>query len=461
MTAMTAMTAIAATAFSLLVSTPAAADNCATKCETSCGTCCSEWTVRGVCASGRTAEEGTYDSMATAKAAADNANLASRAPSSCASERATWAPFCSPDKRIPASQDTPSTTRAIKVRGRLHAESRTLDTAEQSLSRFATERILTAKAQKDVGAANDAVRALRQELAVTKQQAAIATHHDQADTELATMEERSGQLDTRVNAVSSQVRAILEDPTAIDAAAEAKAKRAAELEAAAAAQAAERERQRAEAARAEQARKDERARAAAEAQERAQKAAELAKADAAERARKSAEAADQARAAADARRAAEVDRGRQAIELAAATKLAEETRRKDEADRKRAQEEAAKRAAVVASAADTDAKFTKEHEKAAGQLTTNIDDCAAMIAQMTMLELQPKALPATKAQAGQTKLALQNQKDKLRMQLVKVRGLRDRQPRDVALQELHQAQRESDALVAETAALLAKAKGLH
>lgn len=457
----TAVAIIAAAFMVSFASAPARADNCSATCETSCAVCCSEWTLLAVCDGGRTEEEGSFDSIGAARTAADAATTGRRAPMACGSVRATWSAHCAADKRIHASYDTPATARAIDARGRAHKQLRSLDAAEQSLRRLATDRILTAKGQKDVAAANDAARALRQDLVLARQQAAMAIPRDKPDAELAALDEREGQLDTKASAVTAQIRAVVEDPAVIDVAAEAKAKRIAEQEAAAAAQAAERDRQRAEATRAEEARKQERAKAIADAQERQRNAADLARADAAERARKAAEATEQARSAAEAKRVEEADRARQAVALAAAAKLAEDTRRKDEAERKRQQEEQARRAALASSAADAEGKFSKEHEKAMTQLTTSVDDCSAMIAQMTMLELQPNVLPTVKTQAGLTKVALQNQKDKLRLHLVKVRALKDRQPRDTALQELHQAERESENLTGEASALLAKAKALH
>lgn len=211
----------------------ASGQTCPSACDASCLTCCRRWKVRATCPSGAPVSEGAYRSFDEAQRAADERSSCAKGDAACEQRRAvceggrtaTFSPSCDDDDRIAPPRETESSRVLANATRLLTGASTEVATAEKELSAFGQTRILRDKSIPRFVEAVDKVRAARQRLDVVIVENGRFLAADTSVPNARAHDERASATVQFVASAVSAARAVLDDPSMLDLAAEERERR--------------------------------------------------------------------------------------------------------------------------------------------------------------------------------------------------------------------------------------------
>jgi colicin import membrane protein len=212
----------------------ARAQSCPSSCDLACQTCCSQWKLRATCAGGDSSDDAAvFASFDEAQRAADARKQCAPGDAACEKARtvcsgatapATWAPACDAKDRLAPPSDT-DTSNVLRSSGAaLKAARESTDRTSAELETFARTRSVRDRAVARAAAGVDGVRASRERLAILLREHERLTAGASAADARAFTERASAATKTAADAVAN-AKAIMLDPTVVDAAAEERERR--------------------------------------------------------------------------------------------------------------------------------------------------------------------------------------------------------------------------------------------
>jgi SWI/SNF-related matrix-associated actin-dependent regulator 1 of chromatin subfamily A len=218
-----------------LLPSRAAAEACAVQCDTSCTNCCSQWAVRASCPDGTSRADGSFRTFDEAQAAADTLAACDSKDAACQSKRmscsggatATYAAWCDAKNKIASPKGSDATRAFDAVLSNLDASIASVDAAYEEIASFARTRLMKPAAAPRLAAATDAVRAARDALRAARFEAGRARATAVTEQDAKTSSDKVAPvLKEGADAVAG-AKAVLQDPTIIDAPAEERRRQAA------------------------------------------------------------------------------------------------------------------------------------------------------------------------------------------------------------------------------------------